>query len=61
MAVLEGEKRIGDLDLNLPDPVLPEADPAEDGPDPLVSSDMPLKDAIDTLRERKNYSNGGAQ
>ena len=48
-----------DIDIDLPVPAIPQAEPSEDGPEPLVSSDMPLEEAIDALRARKNYSNGG--
>jgi hypothetical protein len=37
---------------------LPEAEPSEDSPAPLVSSDMPLEEHIARLRERKRYTNG---
>lgn len=52
---LEG---VGDLDFDIEPPDLPDADPPDNGPDPLVSSDMPLVEAIRTLRERKRYTNG---
>ena len=48
-----------DIDIDLPVPPIPQAEPTEDAPEPLVSSDMPLEEAIDALRARKNYSNGG--
>jgi hypothetical protein len=47
-----------EIEISLPPPPIPEAEPAEDGPDPLVSSDMPLVEAIDILRARKRYTNG---
>ena len=34
---------------------MPEAEPDEDGPEPLVSSDMDLDEHIERLRERKRY------
>ena len=58
---LDALEGVGDLDLDIEPPELPEADPPEDGPDPLVSSDMPLVEAIEALRDRKNYSNGGGE
>ena len=49
-----------DIDIDLPVPAIPQAEPAEDGPVPLVSSDMPLDEAIRILRARKDYR-GGAE
>ena len=49
-----------DIDIDLPVPAIPQAEPAEDGPVPLVSSDMPLDEAIKILRARKDYR-GGAE
>ena len=43
---LDAPEGVGDLDLDLEPPDLPEADPPDNGPDPLVSSDMPLVEAI---------------
>jgi hypothetical protein len=60
---LEDLGQIHDLrhEIDVPEPVLPDADPPEDGPEPLVSSDMALVDAIAVLRSRKDYTNGRAQ
>jgi predicted house-cleaning noncanonical NTP pyrophosphatase (MazG superfamily) len=48
-----------DIAIDLPIPPIPQAEPSDDAPEPLVSSDMPLEEAIDALRARKDYSNGG--
>jgi hypothetical protein len=58
---LEELDQIGDLarEIEVPAPDLPEANPPEDAPPPLVSSDMDLIDAIQILRARKAYTNGG--
>jgi signal transduction histidine kinase len=53
------EARI-DISIDLPPPPVPEAEPPEDGPEPLVSSDMDLIDAIEVLRARKDYSGNRA-
>ena len=58
---LDALEGVGDFDLDIEPPDLPEADPPEDGPEPLVSSDMDLVEAIEALRDRKNYSNGDAR
>jgi len=41
---------------DLPSFNLPEAEPDEAGPEPLVSSDMDLEEHIEALRDRKCYS-----
>jgi hypothetical protein len=60
---LEELGQIKDLqhEIEVPEPVLPEAHPPENGPKPLVSSDMALVDAITALRSRKDYTNGRAK
>jgi hypothetical protein len=60
-ALREQLDQAGDIEveIDLPPPPIPDANPPEDGPDPLVSSEMALLEAIRTLRDRKNYSNGG--
>jgi hypothetical protein len=43
---------------DLPEFEMPEAEPDNDGPEPLISSDMPLEEHIEVLRARKRYTNG---
>jgi hypothetical protein len=45
--------------VDLPEFEMPEAKPPDDGPEPLVSSDMNLLEHIDVLRARKEYAEGG--
>ena len=55
------EVAVEDLDIDLPPMELPEPEvDLDDQPEPLVSSDMELIEAINVLRARKDYSNGGA-
>ena len=50
---------VDDLDIELPPMEVPEADLDDvDGPEPLVTSEMDLIDAIEILRARKDYTNG---
>ena len=49
-----------DIEIDLPPPALPNAEPPENGPDPLVDSEMDLVEHVEVLRARKNYTNGGA-
>ena len=52
---------VDDLDIELPPIEVPEAELDDvDGPDPLVTSEMDLVEAIEILRARKDYKNGGA-
>ena len=47
------------LDIELPPMEVPEAELDDvDGPEPLVTSEMDLVDAIEILRARKDYKNG---
>ncbi len=52
---------VDDLDIELPPMEVPEAELDDvDGPEPLVTSEMDLVEAIEILRARKDYKNGGA-
>jgi hypothetical protein len=53
LAALEGATR--QIDVDLPTFEMPAAEPDDDGPEPLVSSDMELVDHIKQLRARKQY------
>ena len=52
------EVAVEDLDIELPPFELPTSELPLDGPEPLVSSEMPLLEAIQILRDRKRYTNG---
>src|SRR6185369_16796266 len=53
------EVAVEDLGIDLPPMELPEPVIETEAPEPLVSSDMDLIEAIGVLRARKDYSNGG--
>jgi hypothetical protein len=54
------EIAVEDLNIDLPPMEVPEPVIETEAPEPLVSSDMDLIEAIGVLRARKDYSNGGA-
>lgn len=61
---IEGEiaalkERVASVKIELPDVEIPEPELAADRPEPLVSSEMALADAIKALRARKDYTIGG--
>jgi hypothetical protein len=54
LAALEHATR--QIDVDLPEFEMPAAEPDDDGPEPLVSSEMDLEEHIRVLRARKQYS-----